>query len=269
MKKITIIFGLAILISSCKQNKEEAVQDFLSATNKFDKEKTKEILADNFLYNDNGKKPLTKTEYLSRLDSLKDLEYKTDIISIQNLDSIVKTEEKVKTIVDSMLEVTPNIIQKKTYRFVDGKIANITIDTTLNYDQYSEALNEKIIPFAFYVQDQHDIQDEKEIYKNIKKYLTEYITLPVSDKKKFRTYASLQGTYVSKNSLYRKLIFRGKKTVTIVDAFIGWPFATSYEVDEEYIRIRTDKSDLFEVKDSKTLIGEGWAAGTFTKSNEK
>ncbi len=110
------------------------------------------------------------------------------------------------------MEVTPNIIQKKTYRFSDDKLKSITVDTTLNYEEYMKSLNEKIIPFAFYVQDQHDIQDEKEIFKNIKKYLTEYVTLPVWDRKKYKTYASLQGSYVSKNSLYKKLIFRGKKT---------------------------------------------------------
>jgi len=267
MKKNLLIFASAIILVSCQQSKQEKVNDFLDAINRFDKEKSNQILADNFTYF--GKDTLNKSEYLTRMDSLKNVEYKSTILNIQDLDSIVKTEEKVTSIVDSLLEVTPNIIQKKTYRFSDDKLKSITVDTTLNYEEYMKSLNEKIIPFAFYVQDQHDIQDEKEIFKNIKKYLTEYVTLPVSDRKKYKTYASLQGSYVSKNSLYKKLIFRGKKTVTVVDAFFGFPFATSYELDENYIRIRTDKSDLLlEIKDSKTLIGEGWAAGTFTKSNE-
>ena len=103
---------------------------------------------------------------------------------------------------------------------------------------------------------------------NIKKYLAEYRNLPVSTKKKYKTYANLQGTYVGDNTFYRKLIFRGKNTVTIIDAIFGLPFSTSYEVDENYIRIRTDKSDLlFEIKDGKTLIGEGFATGKFTKIN--
>jgi hypothetical protein len=69
-------------------------------------------------------------------------------------------------------------------------------------------------------------------------------------------------------TFYRKLIFRGKRTVTIVDAIFGFSLASSYELDEINIRIRTDKSDLlFEIKDSQTLIGEGFARGTFRKSN--
>jgi hypothetical protein len=69
--------------------------------------------------------------------------------------------------------------------------------------------------FYFYIKDQHDI-DNNELTKNIKKYLTEYMSLPAADRRTYRTYASLQGTYVSKNSTYyRKLIFRGKKTATM------------------------------------------------------
>ena len=34
-------------------------------------------------------------------------------------------------------------------------------------------------------------------------------------------------------------------------------------------RVKTDKSDLlFEMKDNKTLIGEGFTKGTFTKINK-
>ena len=66
------------------------------------------------------------------------------------------------------------------------------------------------------------------------------------------------------------MIFRGKKTATIVDAFWGMRFTSSYEIDENYVRVKTDKSDLlFEIKDSKTLIGEGFAKGKFTKTNSR
>lgn len=51
----------------------------------------------------------------------------------------------------------------------------------------------------------------------------------------------------------------------------GKDYVFSYQAnerDENIIRIRTDKSDLlFEIKDSQTLIGEGFARGTFRKSN--
>ena len=68
------------------------------------------------------------------------------------------------------------------------------------------------------------------------------------------------------NQLVRKSI--GHFSLFLVDAIFGFSFASSYEVDENIIRIRTDKSDLlFEIKDNQTLIGEGFARGTFRKSN--
>ena len=79
----------------------------------------------------------------------------------------------------------------------------------------------------------------------------------------------LQGSYVSRDcALYKELIFEGKNTVTIIDGIFGFPFSTSYVLDEDILRIKTDRSDLvFKIKDSQTLIGEGFAAGTFIKSN--
>ena len=45
-------------------------------------------------------------------------------------------------------------------------------------------------------------------------------------------------------------------------------FASGYELDEDVIRVKTDKSDLlFVIKDSQTLVGEGFAKGTFRKAN--
>ncbi len=80
----------------------------------------------------------------------------------------------------------------------------------------------------------------------------------------------LSGTCTSSdNPFYKSLTFKGKTTVVIKDAILGMDFPTSYERDENYIRIKTDKSDLLlEIVDSKTLVGEGFAEGVFTK-NEK
>ena len=67
---------------------------------------------------------------------------------------------------------------------------------------------------------------------------------------------------------YRKLIFKGRTTVVVVDAIFGISFPTSYILDGDFIRIQTDKSDLLlEIKDANMLLGEGWAVGTFNKVN--
>lgn len=243
------------------------VEDLIEAKNCFEKEKVNQFLSDNFMFY--GTDTLNKEEYLATIDTLKAFECQSSILQIHDSDSIVKTEERVRSIVDSLLEVTPAIIQKKTYKFADNKLVSITVDSTMNYEDYTKSLNEKYTSFAFYVKDQYDIDDENEITVNIKKYLSEFAGLPASDRKQYKTYAHLQGTYVSRDcAFYRKLIFRGKRTVTIVDAIFGFSFTSGYELDEDIIRIRTDKSDLlFEIKDSKTLIGDGFAKGTFRKSD--
>lgn len=65
---------------------------------------------------------------------------------------------------------------------------------------------------------------------------------------------------------YRSLTFRGKSTVVIKDAIFGMTFSTSYERDENFIRIKTDKSDLLlEIVDGNTLVGEGFAEGNYIK----
>lgn len=121
----------------------------------------------------------------------------------------------------------------------------------------------------FYLYDKYGIEDWTKVTPDIKKYLLEYTDLSAPEKKQYKNYAFLQGTYESKDYVfYKKLIFRGKKTVTIIDAIFGFPFSTSYELDEDIVKVRTDRGDLlFDIKDSQTLIGEGFAIGTFIKSN--
>jgi len=82
-----------------------------------------------------------------------------------------------------------------------------------------------------------------------------------AEKKKFL------GLYVNtKGGLYNKIEFKGETSCVVTDGIFGMPFATSYERDGSIIRIRTDKSDLMlTIKDSETLIGEGFAEGTYKK----
>lgn len=265
MKKNIIFLICVALLCSCHKRKSDIVEGFVDAKNSYASERISHFLAEDFRYYD-GADTINKPDYLKN-DTLKYLEVKSEILKIQELDSIVATEEKIITIVDSLLKVTPCIVLKRTYRFSNDKLKSITVDSVMNLEEYSKDYAEKWNQFSFYINDQYDIEDDEELIINIKKYLAEYRNLPVSTKKKYKTYSNLQGTYVGDSPFYKKLIFRGKKTVTIIDAIFGLPFATSYEIDENYIRIRTDKSDLlFEIKDSETLIGEGFANGVFRKT---
>ncbi len=76
-----------------------------------------------------------------------------------------------------------------------------------------------------------------------------------------------EGTFVSQdNTLYKSLTFKGKKTVVVHDAIFGMDFPSEYEKDEEFLRVKTDKSDLlFEIISEDTIKGEGFAKGLYVK----
>ena len=76
-----------------------------------------------------------------------------------------------------------------------------------------------------------------------------------------------EGTFVAQdNSLYKSLTFKGKKTVVIRDAIFGMDFPSEYEKDEEFLLVKTDKSDLlFEIISKDTIKGEGFAEGLYIK----
>ena len=80
---------------------------------------------------------------------------------------------------------------------------------------------------------------------------------------------SLKGKWVSKdNSSYPILLFKGKSTVFIQASLI--PFASSYERDEEFIRVRTDQTVvgpylLFEIVSEDSMVGYGFADGVWIR----
>lgn len=271
MKKVISFLLCVLFFTSCQQSKEGIVKDFIEAEDNSNIEKMSRLLADSFMFygkidTQNKEAFLAKSESYYKLGG----HTHTKILNINDLDSIVKTEEQSRSIYDKYLEITPLFIQQRTYKFTDNKIKSITVDSNLNYEEYVKSFNEKWTPFAFWVKDKYDVDGESGLFDNIEKYLSEYSNLPTSDKKQYKRYAHLQGTYVSDDcTFYKKLKFKGKRTVTIIDALWGFPFATSYELDEDLIKIKTDRSDLlFEIKDSQTLIGEGFAEGTFIKTDD-
>jgi hypothetical protein len=67
--------------------------------------------------------------------------------------------------------------------------------------------------------------------------------------------------------IYESFEFNGESTITIKSSFVpGVEYTSSFVRDGEYIRIKTDKSDLLlRIVDEKTLSGEGFALGTYKK----
>ncbi len=76
---------------------------------------------------------------------------------------------------------------------------------------------------------------------------------------------NINGRWESKdNRLYPILEFKGKSTI-VVETIMG-SFASSYERDEEFLRVKTDKSDLlFEIVSEDSIIGSGFAKGVWIK----
>ena len=272
---ITIISTLMFV--ACKQTKQDKVEELLTSTNKFDKEKVGQQLSDSLIYIDETGKSYNKTAYLKLIDSLKRLDIKTEIISIKENDNgTVSTIEKYTTILDTFLlkDDTAKFLVGKTYMIHGGKVISIKTDTNANPTKFSESLNDRINVLFLYAADKHNEKDKETIYSKMKEYVSEYSNLSVSDKKAYRIYSYIQGTYLiddkksvgnSKglNSLmsiaavmtFAKLTFKGKKSVIAT----GWfDQALSYDLDENYIRIQSGEGFMFmlKIKDRNTLINE-------------
>ena len=215
MKKLFLCACVFFLFAACQSN-DRTVKAFLAATNSNDTGKISQIISEDFTYS-GPESTLNKEMYLKTIDSLKynESRFNLNILNIQNCDSIVKTEEKLTSIVDSLLDVTPKIINNKTYRFSEGKLKSVTIDTVLNAVEYWNNLLEKAEPVDFWIKEQYGELDDNEIFTNIKKYLTEYLTLPVSERTKITRYTNLQGVYVSENYFYTKLIYEYLKNISL------------------------------------------------------
>ena len=76
---------------------------------------------------------------------------------------------------------------------------------------------------------------------------------------------NINGKWESKdNPFYPELEFKGKSTV-MINTILG-PLASGYERDEEFVRVRTDQSDLlFEIISEDSLVGSGFAKGIWIR----
>jgi hypothetical protein len=284
MKKIILLslLGLVIL-SSCKQSKQDLVEDLITATNKFDKEKVGQLLSDSLIYINEYGVSAKKADYIKLLDSLKKLDIKNEIISIDvKGDSIIKTVEKYTTILDSFLlnDDTTKFLIHKNYLVRDGKILSIKVDTSASDNKFSESLKDRINILFLFAEDSHREKDKETIYKKMKEYLSEYSKLSTSEKKEYRNYSYIQGKFIIDTSnsgkidiakdemsrcmklivalSYAELTFKGKRTVTGRSIFINLSY--NYDLDENYIRIQGSEGFMLTllIKDRNTLVSEDY-----------
>ncbi len=270
MKTITQLFILLTLlfIISCSKSNDQIIREFINHCNSYDKVNSSKYISENFKYigiNDT----LNYQEFIDRFDTLSMREDKCYINSIQDFDTIAIVDLNLADMFDSLLQVEPKLIQRRTMTIKAGKITSIQIDSSLNLNSYSQVFDVKKTAFLYFIENKHKQLDQVTFINNMKYYLSEFYNLSKVEKDDIFKYSSLIGTYVSNdNKYYKKLIFKGKTTVVVVDAIFGYSYPTSYVLDENFIRISTDQSDLLlEIVDNKTLVGEGFASGKFIKSN--
>ena len=183
MKKLFLLILGIVLLMSCQKTKRGTVNNFIEAVNNYDVKSVDKLVSKDFVYIDDD--TLSNSDFYSVLDSLKAHKVETLILKIEDADSLVKTKEQTRSILDSLLGVKPLLIKEKTYRFVEDRLSSVTVDSTLNDVEHKEELNEKKNAFLFYLKDKYEIEDEADIADELVKYLKEYADLSPSDKKKY------------------------------------------------------------------------------------
>jgi len=150
-------------------------------------------------------------------------------------------------------DIQGNIIKKAEYDQVDSLIKI----TTFEYELDNQ--NNWIKQIVF--------ENDKALFMRIRtiKYANE-TQIPTNNEVVNETSNnSIKGLYKSNGeAIYSAFEFAGESTVIVYG--MGMKFPSSYVKDGELLRITTDKSDLLlKIKDNNTLIGEGFASGTYIK----
>ena len=107
--------------------------------------------------------------------------------------------------------------------------------------------------------------DVKNNVQHIKTALKEFGDMNFEEKEALFALGFIKGRkfYCVDNCIYKSFEFKGNSTCVTTDAIFGFQFAGSYVIDQNYVRIKTDKSDLLLKFKDGILLGEGWSDGTY------
>lgn len=77
----------------------------------------------------------------------------------------------------------------------------------------------------------------------------------------------VSGTFASNEDIqYKTFNFKSKDSVTVTDAYTDSIFTSKYVIDGDMIKLYDQQNTIMLlIRDDKTLIGEGFTRGTFTK----
>ena len=255
---------LAITLISCKRNSTEIVSDYFNSINSKDTSKLSLILGEKFKTTfDNT--PLNKISFKRFISEGFEYDQIFEIIKTTDRDSLIEVKVKYKQPLDSLFLI--KALPEVDYKFFikDSKIYQIDSKSDqLTLEQHKKEFNRKYFGVLYYLMDNNLLDDnvtKKNVDDYIKKYYSKFTSENKETQEKYFNTAFLRGTYECKKCIYGNIEFKGLSTCMVL-GFYG----TSYVVDENYIRIKTDKGDLIlKIKDENTLIGEGWAEGIYKK----
>lgn len=265
MKYLNILF-IAIIISGCTKSKQEVVDSYFESLSNRDTFALVNCLSPNFKI----EYPDTILDLSQFINYQKDdffHEKRFDIVNSSDEDSVVKVKFNFITPLDSALGVKSKIEVDAKFYISENKIDEIIYRP--NPDTQKEN-NDEFVKYFYalkcYLYDNQifdsTINDDKSKLKKF--YITNSKKFNNLDEKVRNDYyktSFLRGVYRCENCIYRKIEFLGKSTCMI----LGF-FGTSYVVDDNFIRIKTDKGDLIlRIIDKNTLEGEGWASGLYKK----
>lgn len=269
MKTLVIFVVLGYLLVGCSKSKESLVNDYFESLRKRDTATLIKYLDSKFEAN-NGDTTIDRSAFILRQQDEFFHEKRFDISDITDEDSLIRVKFTSWTPMDSALEVNTRFKLVIKFYFNNNKINKLIYEVDRDLKkEYNDEFRKKYTALRWFLEDKGVIDttianDDRVGYRNFFiKNSTKFNNANPKLKEDYIRTSFIRGTYTCNDCIYREIQFKGKSTCLVL-GFYG----TSYEVDEDYIRIKTDKGDLiFKIIDSNTLEGEGWAAGTYRKLN--
>lgn len=261
MKYIVIIIAL-ILFVGCSKSRTELVQNYFEALKTCDTSSLRDCLSQDFVETTDDT-ILYINDYINLKCKKEKVADYYKVLNINNQDSIILVNYKCYDLLDSAIGVKtlPEYVAK--FKIKNDKICQLKIENN-NYKEYVTEHGKRLSAILYFFDDKGMLDstfDKTNYIKFILENINKFNSSDQETKEDYIKTSFLRGIYKCDNCIYKEVEFKGKSTCLILGVY-----GTSYEIDENYIRVKTDKGDLlFKIIDDKTLEGEGWAEGNYKK----
>jgi hypothetical protein len=155
MNRTIISIFIILLITSCSNDNEDIVRDYLKECNDFNYEKASSFLDPSYteVFIDGYIEIKDLNQLKEFIEWREVLESKTDILSIESSGDTIITTEETSHLMDKILERKPRTF-KITYILKEEKILKSIIDTLSGFTEVSNFNDEKFSLFENYCSQQ-------------------------------------------------------------------------------------------------------------------